>query len=93
MNKTVLAILETVHVYKYTPDVIHSLPEDGVFVFGTNPKGNHNSFASKRAVKEFGAMEGVGEGFHGQSYAIPVHKHHTEKMAAATLRFIDFVKQ
>lgn len=93
MNKTVLAILETVHVCKYTPDVIHSLPQDGVFVFGTNPKGKHDSFASKLAVKEFGAMEGVREGFHGQAYAIPVHKHHTEKMAAATHRFIDFAKQ
>lgn len=93
MNEKVISVIKSMHDGKYTPDSIQTLPDNGVFVFGTNPKGEHNSYAAKLAVKSFGAIDGVGEGFHGQSYAIPVHKHHTEKMAAAILRFIDFVKQ
>lgn len=93
MNENILSVITNVHAGKYTPDIIHSLPEEDVFVFGTNPKGEHNSNAAKLAVKIFGAVNGVGEGYRGQSYAIPVHKHHTEKMVAAILRFIDFVKQ
>lgn len=92
MNEKVLSNIADVHVGKYTPDEIITLPEDGVFVFGTNPKGRHDSSAAKFAVKKFGAVETVGEGCCGQSYAIPVHKHHTEKMVAAIHRFIDFVK-
>lgn len=93
MNEKVLSDLANIHASKYTPDEIKTLPENCVFVFGTNPKGKHDSFAAKLAVKNFGALEAVGEGFQGQSYAIPVHKHHTEKMAAAILRFVEFVKQ
>lgn len=48
--------------------------------------------AAKLAVKDFGAKIGQGEGFSGQSYAIPVHKHRTWKMAEAVSRFIEFAK-
>ncbi|MBE6268014.1 MAG: TIGR02452 family protein [Bacteroidales bacterium] len=76
-----------------TPSSIKSLKENEVFVFGTNPEGNHNSAAAKFAVQAFGAQIGVSEGLQGQSYAIPVHKHRTEKMHAAIQRFIDFAKR
>lgn len=92
MNEKILSDITKVHIGKYTPNEINELPKEGVFVFGTNPKGRHDSMAAKLAVKKFGAVESVGEGFRVQSYAIPVHKHHTEKMAAAVMRFIDFVK-
>lgn len=50
---------------------ITSLPENTVFVFGSNTKGDHKGGAAAAAVKFFGALNGVGEGIQGQSYAIP----------------------
>ena len=72
--------------------MITSLKPNEVFVFGTNPEGEHKSMAAKLAVEKFGAKMGQGEGFSGQSYAIPVHKHRTWKMAEAVSRFIEFAK-
>lgn len=77
---------------RYTPEQIIRLKSNEVFVFGTNPEGKHNSAAAKLAVKEFGAQDGKGEGYSGQSYAIPVHKHRIEKMQEAVFRFISFAK-
>lgn len=75
-----------------TPDIITKLNQNEVFVFGTDSEGKHKSSASELAVKDFGAKMGQGEGFSGQSYAIPVHKHRTWKMAEAVSRFIEFAK-
>lgn len=77
---------------RYTPEIITSLQTNEIFVFGTDPEGNHTSSAAKLAVKRFGAQVGEGEGLFGQSYAIPVHKHRPWKMAEAVSRFIEFAK-
>ena len=78
---------------RITPDAINSLGEKEIFVFGTDPQGNHNSLAGKLAVEKFGAKIGKGEGLYGQSYAIPVHRHRTGEMYYAIRSFIEFAEK
>lgn len=59
--------------HKYTPEMINNpgeLPEDSVFVFGSNTDGKHVSGSAKTAIDEFGAIEGQAEGRQGDSYGI-----------------------
>lgn len=59
---------------EFTPENINKpsdLPENGVFVFGSNLMGRHGAGAAKTAAKHFGAVHGIGIGHLGQSYAIP----------------------
>lgn len=56
---------------KFTPENIGRLPDDGIFVFGSNTDGNHCGGSALVAVERFGAVNGVAEGPQGQSYAIP----------------------
>ena len=42
-----------------------------IFVFGSNLAGRHGKGAALEAVKNYGAIRGVGWGRQGQSYAIP----------------------
>lgn len=47
-------------------------PGDGkVFVFGSNLEGRHGLGSAKVAKDSFGAVYGIGEGYQGNSYAIP----------------------
>ena len=50
------------------------MPENGVFVFGSNSEGAHGSGAAKVARDYFGAQNGVSEGLMGRSYAIVTKK-------------------
>lgn len=70
---------------RVTPNNIQTLEPNEVFVFGSNPQGNHAGGAARFAVEHFGAQMGVGEGIQGQSYAIPT----TERlqMEDAIMRF------
>jgi PPE-repeat protein len=54
-----------------TPEQITQLKENQIFVFGSNLSGNHAGGAAKLAADKFGAVDGVGEGITGQSYAFP----------------------
>lgn len=56
---------------EFTPDNLAKLPDDGVFVFGSNTDGAHCGGAALVALKRFGAVNGQAEGPQGQSYAIP----------------------
>lgn len=56
---------------EFTPEDIDVLPDDGVFVFGSNTDGNHCGGAAALALKRFGAVNGQDEGPQGRSYAIP----------------------
>lgn len=56
---------------EFTPDNLAKLPDDGVFVFGSNTDGEHCGGAALVALKRFGAVNGQAEGPQGQSYAIP----------------------
>lgn len=66
----------TTHSY-YPDDVFirtsKDLPEDYVFVFGSNYAGRHGAGAAKLASWYFGAVFGEGQGFgiQNRSYAIP----------------------
>lgn len=53
-----------------TPDNIRSLPENGVFVFGSNSAGRHGRGAALLAWRKFGAIHGKGLGLVGRSYGI-----------------------
>jgi len=50
---------------------ITELPENHIFVFGSNEQGIHGAKAAKDAKNFFGAELGVGKGLTGQSYALP----------------------
>lgn len=56
---------------EFTPDNLAKLPDDGVFVFGSNTDGERCGGAALVALKRFGAVNGQAEGPQGQSYAIP----------------------
>ena len=56
---------------RFTPDMIKSLNENEVFVFGSNKEGMHIGGAAAFAQQHFGAVWGKGEGLFGQSYALP----------------------
>lgn len=59
---------------RVSPWVIEELDEDEVFVFGSDEMGIHDGRASLKAVDEYGAQQGFGEGLSGKSYAIPTTK-------------------
>lgn len=46
------------------------LPENGVFVFGSNTQGRHGGGAALAARNHFGAIYGQAKGLQGRSYAI-----------------------
>ena len=49
-----------------------SAPSPGqIFVFGSNLAGRHGAGAAKAARRFFGAVNGIGHGLVGQSYALP----------------------
>lgn len=74
------------------PNDISNLKVNEILVFGSKPNGKHESGAAQKAVEKFGAIQGLGEGFSGKSYAIPVHKCKTHKMDKAVKEFIGFAK-
>lgn len=63
---------------KATPERIDKLLDDEIFVFGSNIAGQHNGGAAAAAAAKFGAVQGIGAGPQGQSYAIPTVGIHTE---------------
>ena len=46
------------------------LPDNGIFVFGSNTQGRHGKGSALIAKQKFGAIYGQAEGLQGQSYAI-----------------------
>jgi hypothetical protein len=57
--------------HRFTPEVIDSLEEDQIFVFGSNERGIHGGGAAKLAYEKFYAVHGRGFGRGGYTYAIP----------------------
>ena len=78
--------------HRVTPNHIGSLRPGQVFVFGSNPQGNHNGGAAHMAVKQFGAVMGQAEGMQGDSYAI-VSTDGLEVLKEQAERFIHFAKE
>lgn len=50
--------------------MVTNLKENQVFVFGSNLAGSHGGGAALQA-KQWGAIDGKGEGLAGQTYAFP----------------------
>lgn len=76
------------------------MPENGVFVFGSNSEGIHGSGAAKVAKEYFGAQQGVSEGLMGMSYAIVTKKDFRHKKSSSLEeiqdginRFYEFAKE
>lgn len=74
-------------MYKYYTEETLSLPENTIFVFGSNCRGAHGAGSALTALKRFGAIYGIGEGLQGISYAIP-----TKDMRIRTLP-LDKIKE
>lgn len=73
------------------------LPYDVVFVFGSNQRGVHGAGAAEFAAKYFGAVYGIGEGYMGQSYAVPTKDHQLnvrplDDIRPAVERFVEFAR-
>jgi hypothetical protein len=65
-----------------------------IFVFGSNRAGIHGAGAAMTAHKLYGALWGLGEGFAGNSYALPTKDEHIETLpldavAEHVARFIE----
>lgn len=73
--------------------IVKSLPENTVFVFGSNLAGQHSAGAARTALEHFGAVMGVGRGWSGQSYAIPTMNEHLQQMPLSQIQhYIDDFK-
>ena len=67
--------------YQYHDEtIVTELPEDTIFVFGSNLAGQHDSGAARVAAQHFAAVKGVGRGWAGQSFAIPTLNEHLQQM-------------
>lgn len=51
--------------------IVKHLPEDTIFVFGSNRGGRHSKGAALTAQRKFGAAMGCGYGIQGRSFGIP----------------------
>ena len=49
---------------------IKELPDNGIFVFGSNTQGRHGKGSALIALQKFGALYGQARGKQGRSYAI-----------------------
>lgn len=78
--------------YQYTPQFIHQLEPDEIFVFGSNLAGMHGGGAARFAYEKFGAVWGKGVGLHGQTYAIPTMQGGIETIQPYVDEFIIFAK-
>jgi hypothetical protein len=80
--------------YQYHDEsIVKSLPENTIFVFGSNMAGHHAGGAAKTAQQYFGAMAGVGRGWSGQSYAIPTMNEHLQQMPLSQIQhYVDDFK-
>lgn len=64
-----------------------SLPVDrSIFVFGSNLRGRHGRGAAHIALCGYGAIEGVGVGPQGQSYAIPTKDQSLQSLELSIIR-------
>lgn len=78
---------------RVSPDVISTLSDDEVFVFGSNLAGMHGGGAARFAFANFGAVWGQGTGLQGRSYAIPTMQGGVETIRPYVDEFIDFARK
>lgn len=68
-----------------------------VFVFGSNEAGRHGAGSALEALKNHGAVYGVGRGRQGNSYAIPTKTRHLSRLCLSDIQsevdtFIQYAK-
>lgn len=78
---------------EYTPELITSLHENEIFVFGSNLMGRHAGGAACIAHKHFGAVMGQGVGLQGKSYAIPTMQGGVETIKPYVDEFVLFATE
>ena len=83
-SPTITVNAMTYHYHDET--IIKNLPENTVFVFGSNLAGTHQGGAAKIAHLHFGATKGVGRGWAGQSFAIPTMNEHLQQMPLSQIQ-------
>lgn len=69
-----------------------------VYVFATDVLGRHQNAEAEKAVSQWGALAGLGEGLSGTSYAIPVYNDEGKVRPISELRrpirtFIEHAKR
>ena len=71
-----------------------ALPENHIFVFGSNEGGIHGRGAAKDAIMYFGAEYGNGVGLQGNSYAIPTKNKNMKPLSPEEMqKYVDdFIK-
>lgn len=77
---------------RITPELITSLNENEVFVFGSNIHGEHSGGASAYALHYFGTVNRQAEGLQGQSYAIPTDGVNVNELYLGIRHFHDFAQ-
>ena len=82
-----------VNPLRVAPDMIESLEDNEVFVFGSNIFGFHDSGAAELAHKKFGAIYGECSGHRGQSYAIITDGVPYSKTIALIRKFISYAEK
>lgn len=75
-----------------TPSSITELSMCEVFVFGSNPEGEHYRGTARVAYERFGAKWGVCAGPTGQCYAIPAMHCGLEEIKPYVDDFVDYVR-
>lgn len=78
---------------RISPEMISSLKENEIFVFGSNLAGMHGAGAARVAAMKFGAKMGVGSGPTGQSYAIPTMHGGVEQISPYVDEFVSYARQ
>lgn len=81
-----------------TPENIYRLALNEIFVFGSNLAGRHGKGAALLARDQFGAKQGVGQGFTGRCYAIATKDGELRRLALAEIapqitRFLAFAER
>lgn len=77
---------------RITPDMVTSLREHEIFVFGSNLQGLHGGGAARLAYQHFGAVMGQGVGLQGQSYGIPTMQGGVDTIRPYVDEFIAFAR-
>lgn len=89
-NKLPLPVL--IQEDRVSPDLIESLDQNDIFVFGSNIFGFHDGGASERAYTRFGAIWGQADGIQGQSYAIPTDGVTYHMLMSYVYEFIEYAR-
>lgn len=82
----------------YDSEIRFELPDNTLFVYGSNAAGRHGKGAALDALHNHGAKYGIGLGLQGSSYAIPTKDRNLRvldfrQVAFYVADFIEFTKE